>query len=384
MRLPDSATVATFFALLRSGLYGRPIPEAELPESIDWGAINRFALKHAVLGIIIDAAQFLPPHLRPTGSIAARMSKFALGLIQANVALEKTAARIVEFFRQYGIEGVLLKGQGVGRSYYRQPQMRHSGDIDFYVGKKRYKEAFEACLQGKLIEGGNHVHETDQHFVFDYCGAPIEIHCIASKIFTPSRNRRFQKWTVEELEQSPGRRAMTVGDTDIILPSCNFDAVYIFYHAWRHYIMGGIGLRQLCDWAMIFHSRGNDIDLPRLEADIRRFGLTKGWKIFACIAVDHLGLAPEKMPLYDPAYRKKSEKAFDEIITGGNFGYYSEAIERTPIQGHGLWHALGKVRNITNYYFDLLPLMPAEATFLYLHRLRTGFIARTKRSGNKQ
>lgn len=377
----DANSLNIFFALLRSGLYGVPIPKSAHPDIIDWETIIQICKKHVIFGIIIDSIQFLPERLRPSGLTLAKMNKFALGLIQTNLILDKSTTRLVSFLNDNGIPGVLLKGQGVAR-YYRMPQMRQCGDIDFYVGKNIYKKAVDLCLNN-IADNKASCSETEQHFDFFMGDIPIELHRLASRIYSPIRNRRFQKWVVEELECSPARRTLTINSTDITLPSFDFDAIFIFYHAWRHYIMGGIGLRQLCDWAMIFHTHGDDIDTRKLKDNITRFGMTKGWKLFACIAVNHLGLSHDKMPLYDPTYSKKSEKVLEDILAGGNFGYYSQANTRTPVFGLGLWNGFGKVRNITNYFFSLFPLIPIEATFLYFNRLIFGTISHTKRSLRK-
>ena len=370
-----------FFSLLRSGMYGTPIPEAELPDSIDWKSIIALARKHVVLGIIIDSVALLPEHLHPSASTMAKMNKFAIGLIQTNLILDRTAARLVTFLREHDIEGVLLKGQGVAR-FYRQPQMRQCGDLDFYVGRKIYKKAVALC-KAHLMKKGGDCHETDQHFDFTLDKVTIELHRIASRIYSPVRNAAFQKWVEEELEHSPERRTLTVGETDISLPPLDFDAIYIFYHAWRHFITGGIGMRQICDWAMIFHSKSEDIDKDKLVKNIRRFGMTVGWKLFACIAVRCLGVGAEKIPLYDPSFSKKADKVLEDILDGGNFGYYSKANMRTPIRGFGVKHALGKLRNFGEYYINLVPLIPVEATFILFNRLTVGTVSYLKRSKSK-
>lgn len=362
-------------------MYGTPIPEAELPDSIDWKSIIALARKHVVLGIIIDSVALLPEHLHPSASTMAKMNKFAIGLIQTNLILDRTAARLVTFLRKHDIEGVLLKGQGVAR-FYRQPQMRQCGDIDFYVGRKIYKKAVALC-KANLMEKGGDCHETDQHFDFTLDKVTIELHRIASRIYSPVRNAAFQKWVEEELEHSPERRTLTVGETDISLPPLDFDAIYIFYHAWRHFITGGIGMRQICDWAMIFHSKSEDIDKDKLVKNIRRFGMTVGWKLFACIAVRCLGVGAEKIPLYDPSFSKKADKVLEDILDGGNFGYYSKANMRTPIRGFGVKHALGKLRNFGEYYINLVPLIPVEATFILFNRLTVGTVSYLKRSKSK-
>lgn len=374
----DADNIRTFFSLLRSGMYGIPVPECELPDGIDWDAVAGLARRHVVTGIIIESVRYLPGRLRPSGSVSARMERFALGLIQTNLVLDRTAAEISDFFSGHGIPGVLLKGQGVAR-YYREPQMRQSGDIDYYVGRKRYREAMELCRRHLIDEKDiDSAQEAGQHFGFDMRGVHIELHRIAAEMYTPFRNRRFQKWIAGELGRSPRRRSLAVGGSEITLPSLDFDALYIFYHAWCHYIRGGIGLRQLCDWAMIFHSRGDDIDTAGLVDNIGRFGLTKGWKLFGCIAVRHLGVPEQAMPLYEPGYGEKSEEVLAEILEGGNFGFYSKDYVSIPKRGNAFGAGLAKARAVTRYFRSLFPLIPVEATFLWLNRLFGGYVSFTR------
>lgn len=366
----NANNINTFFLLLRSGLYGTAIAEAELPDSIDWKWVISLAKKHFVFGTIIESVQFLPENLRPSSPIAAEMSKFALGLIQTGLILDNTVARLVTFFNEHDVSGVLLKGQGVAR-YYRLPQMRQSGDIDFYVGNTVFRHAVDLCKQ-HLVNGDNEHGEIVHHYDFMMDGVLIEIHRLASRIHTPIRRQRFQAWVTEQLEHSTGRRSVRLGNGDVTLPSYDFDAIFIFQHAWHHYVGGGIGLRQLCDWAMIFHSHSADIDCVALKENIRRFGMTRGWKLFAWIAVNHLGVSAHKMPLYDPSCAKKAQKAFREIVAGGNFGYFTKAYAKKWDHLYGARYAWHKLRHSTARFLAVSRLAPVEATFQYLDHLYYG------------
>lgn len=375
-----------FLALLRTGLYGKPLTEKELPERIDWDEIVALADMHGVLGTIIEAVEYLPESLRPSGEVTGRMGRFAMGLIHANLILDRTVVKLVTTLREHGINGVLLKGQGVAR-YYRKPQMRQSGDIDFYVGKRVYSHAVRVCKE-TLKDNRETSIESRQHYAFYTDGVEIELHRLASQLNSRRRDAAFQQWIVEELENSHDRRRLTLGDTEVMLPSYDFDALYIFYHAWNHLITGGIGLRQLSDWAMIFSYHSDDIDTDRLVENIRRFGLTAGWKLFAYIAVRYLGVEEAKMPLYDGRHAKRYDKVMEDIVTGGNFGYHSEAGLRMTDLSEGLGVKLGKLRSITEYFIALFPIIPAEATSIYINRLLTGTRTSVKkwmrRRDNKQ
>ncbi|MDE7443226.1 MAG: nucleotidyltransferase family protein, partial [Muribaculaceae bacterium] len=124
----DSPNISIFFALLRSGMYGLPIPENQLPDHIDWKFILELANKHTVTGLIIDSIRHLPQSLRPDANLSAKLDEFALRLIRSNALLDRAAIKLVTFLSSHGINGVLLKGQGVARSYYPVPQLRQCGD----------------------------------------------------------------------------------------------------------------------------------------------------------------------------------------------------------------------------------------------------------------
>lgn len=374
-------SLAPFFSLLRSGIYGVPVPESELPESIDWKAVVALARKHAVLGMIINAVALLPGRLRPSAATQAKMNSFALGLIQANMVLDQTAGRLAGFLAAQGIPGVLLKGQGVAR-YYASPQARQTGDIDFYVGKTLYRRAVGLCRSGLAAQGSD-CEETATHFSFEMQGVEIELHRLASQMFSPWRRGRFQRWIEEELERSPRRRHLDLGGSPVVIPSVDFDAIFIFYHAWLHYLTGGIGLRQLCDWAVIFQTRGAELNFAELARNLRRFGLVKPWKLFACIAVDRLGVDPDRMPLFDPAYAPAARKVLNNIVAGGNFGFFADANVRMKEHGYGWRYGFAKLRAIFGSFGSLFPLAPAEAVFMLFNRLFSGSVFFCKHLDNK-
>ena len=124
---------------------------------------------------------------------------------------------------------------------------------------------------------------------------------------------------------------------------------------------------------MVISSCGDEIDTARLVANIRRFGLESGWKLFACIAVERLGVPAEKMPLYDPKFSGKSEKILEEILRIGNFGYHSEEYKKMRGENFvGKRYAITKFKAITRSYAALFPLIPLEAMFRYFATLLQG------------
>lgn len=365
-----SQNIESFFALLRAGLYGTDLPAESLPSAIDWEWVVRMAKLHSVLGVVIEGAAMLPEALRPPAELYARMQRHALRLIHSNMGLDRCVGQLVLFLEAHGVNGVLLKGQGTARAY-RVPEMRHTGDIDFYVGREQYRRVAELC-QKHLAKDPIDFKQDAQHFSFSLNGVSIEVHQKAIEVYSPLYRKEFKRWMADELENSPRRRVLTIANTAVMVPSVDFDAVYIFYHALHHFITGGIGLRQLCDWAMIFRAYGDQIDINRLKENIERFGLKRPWTLFAGIAVDYLGVSKELMPFYNPACRKKYDSLLQIILDGGNFGVNHQVGVTRAALDHGVGYAFTKLRYVSRNLISTLPVMPAEAVSFYIWRLYAG------------
>jgi hypothetical protein len=119
-----------------------------------------------------------------------------------------------------------------------------------------------------------------------------------------------------------GYRTAVIGGETVRLPSPDNDALVIFTHYLKHFYIGGIGLRQICDWCRLLWTWRETIDAGLLERRLREMGLTSEWKAFGALAVDYLGMPAEAMPLYDASARwsRKARRICAFILKVGNFG----------------------------------------------------------------
>ena len=87
--------------------------------------------------------------------------------------------------------------------------------------------------------------------------------------------------------------------------------------------VGGLGLRQICDWCRLLWTYRDSIDRGRLEDLVRQSDLVSEWKAFGAFAVDNLGLPAEAMPLYDASakWQRKARRIHSFIMETGNFGH---------------------------------------------------------------
>lgn len=322
--------------LIRISLWGTDDGNA-LTSIPEWNKVLTLARQQTVLGLVAEAIPSLPEHLRPDLQTAGKLHARAINIYKTHLLLNRKIADLKACLDSHGIHCVLFKGQGVSLNY-PNPTARQCGDIDMYVGEKN----FEKALRILKPDSDNKVSDFRylKHFNLETDGVEIEIHRIAEIIPGRRKDRLFQEWTVRHL-QGNDQYVVELGGASVNLPPHQFNALYIMNHAWHHFVNGGIGLRQLCDWTMFLHRHHAAIDPVTLEKDLKTFGLTRAWQILAGVAVDYLGLPAEECPLYTGMYGSKSRSMLEVIWNEGNFGFHSADRKKVRPEGHfaGKFHS---------------------------------------------
>jgi hypothetical protein len=365
-----------FISLLKCGLWGTH-PDPQQFAKADWPAIVKMAKEQCVTALITDAMNELAAGGVPIDKpLLYKINFDAVRIARRNAQLNATLAEITELLNSNSIPSVILKGQGVAQNY-RKPEQRMSGDIDLYVGEANYKKAIDilqhsgnkALLQNPAgtTQKSN---ETVKHYHMQYGDVQVELHKFANYLYNPIENRYFQRLTKRYLQNPSNQSVLPSTSNQPVLqnPACvmqkiqtpppQFDAVFLFSHLFHHFISGGIGLRQLCDWVRFMYMHKNEIDTTQLGTDLKKTGLLRAWKIFGYIAVETLGLPTDFFPFYERR-EEQGEKVLERIYQGGNFGFYSEDKKNRPrsyIVGkmYGFWRT-----NI--WYIELMSLFPKDA-----------------------
>lgn len=349
-----------FCSVLRTGLWGTKLEVILTPAEKRW--IWEDAAKQTVSGLVANA--FISNAGTPPKT-AEVLQKKILKIAANNLKLDAILADSVAALENQGICPVLLKGQGVG-SYYKEPLLRESGDIDLYVGQDNYKKSFEA-LRTSLKEVKDAVfEEDDKHSHLTSSGITIELHQF-SDILPRKYDSRYQ--TISDSCLAGSHVFVKIGDINVRTPEPTFNAFFIFNHLWRHFIAAGVGFRQICDWVVFLHANNGSIDLHRLEEMLSSIDLIKPWRVFGIIAVNRLGLPESEMPFYDITYSKEADEVLGMIMKEGNFGHERE--DRWEAAEAGFLNRLKEFFIITKRYLKVLPMFPNLAFQEYKMRLRT-------------
>ena len=352
-----SNTIEQFFALIRSGLWGGKAASSPFDGGADWEALLRLASMQSLTGIFADGAGTLPRELMPPAETARRLFVTVESIRRANRRLDAVLAELEAGLRREGIEGILLKGQGVARAYLN-PERRMCGDIDLYPGKG---DAYLRCCEivRSLGESEGREDESEKHFHFNRRGCSIEIHSHVMLAADPFVNRRLQRWTDEMLDDPSKLRHVEINGVEVNLPPVDFDAVFLLQHIANHLLKGGIGLRQLCDWSRYLHVHAAEIDRARLGNNLRTLRLMNCWQLFGWLAVNRLGLPEAEMPFYSPRHEKRALRCLRIILRKGNFGHYDKAARRN-LDINFILRKMQTCLIVIGQHAELLRVIPAE------------------------
>lgn len=326
--------------LTRCALSGSKLNIALFEQGVEWAKVLQLAKEQTILGVISTSIEKLPLPLQPTRNEMLRLHQ----MVSLNRAYHKhqieVLAKLLELVKRAGVERpVLLKGLGVGMNY-PDPTLRQCGDIDLYIGEKHYFKVWDlVCAEFgcKRVES-----PLGHHFNFEFMETHIEIHrYVNSPKSIAFRNQEFIQWSASQLEGEE-LREVSIDGVSVLLPSYNFDLIFIFYHTWRHFFMGGVGLRQVCDWTCYVDAFADKLDIEELRSVIKHFQLHPVVSIFATIAVQELGVAPEKFSNYASTTKGNYDKVLNKIWSGGNFGFYRKrhnSYSKTIFERkcHSLW-----------------------------------------------
>ena len=308
-----------FFNILKSALWGSDdrLDASNLSRD-DVMVAFRIAKAQTVLGIVAN-------EVMQTSSLScllneadkAGLKRFVMSNLTTGQMLNNALINIVLELRKYGIEPVLLKGQGVAK-YYPMPELRQCGDIDVYVGQDNFAKACEVI--GEMSSPEDHQGDIPslKHFHTRIGHAFIEIHRYTDVYWPKRYDRVYQK--ISDAGMHSDLVPLDFFGVPVMSPSVDFNVFFIFNHFWHHFIADGVGLRQLCDWVRLMHVNHGKINLDYLSDVLCKMRLMKEWQVFGYIAVNTLGLPADEMPFYDPQYKKTAEKVLELIMLEGNFG----------------------------------------------------------------
>ncbi len=284
-----------FFRLLRIGLKTESIGNGQLTkDNVLSTSDYQLSIQQGVGAFIFDGLQkatevgALPPD--------AVSREIKMKLFAHTMQVEKhcksqylLSAELASNFAKNGIRTVVLKGIAAGICY-PSPWHRPCGDLDcFLMGEYVRGNEIASAIGGEVRE------DFYKHSHINYKGLEVENHQFCTPIRGSKKTKDFERLLQSILLEDGTTK---IGETQLENPSPLFNALFLTYHAQRHFLSEGIALRHLCDWAMLIHRQGAQIDWLKFKHYSVKFGLSRFAEAMTNLSARYLNVsAPDSYPI---------------------------------------------------------------------------------------
>lgn len=263
---PDEKPMKMLMSLIRSTISGEELDKEAFKGANyhDWSKLLEKGTEASVTGIAYDSVGKLPKGTVPTG-ILVKMQEYIREIEDKYARQENAIGDISKTLGEENIDVIQLKGLGLSMDY-PVPQHRHGRDIDIFT---RYKGTVTENRSNStdfvdqyMLKKGLKVEDYDvpkaKHSEFFYDGLTIENH----KYFVNKEAMPEAKMIDDLLHKklNPEIKVLPNG-TKILVPSKEFNTIFLAQHAFQHYAFSGIDLHNLVDWSM--HIKQNGFEVPK-------------------------------------------------------------------------------------------------------------------------
>ena len=311
-----------FYELIRVAV-GNSDSLSQLPSNKEWKALYDMAKKQSLVGVCFAALQQLGADA-DEGFARIGMSEMlyltwmgmAAKIQQKNETVDEQCAELQAKLSADGLRSCILKGQGVGQLYAEHLRgLRQSGDIDVWI-----EGGLDAVLRLAEKYGVKPVvaeHHVDLPVFED---TEVEAHFTPTYMRCPWHNKRLQRWMV--FENCVSKEKNELG---MVVPTTEFNLVFLMLHAYRHLTSEGVGLRQVMDYYFALIS-ATDIQRKQAYNTLCDLGVNRFCGAMMYVLQEVFGMKREEL-LCEPDV-KEGRYLLNEIMTGGNFGHHDNRVKK--------------------------------------------------------
>lgn len=252
-------------------------------------------------------------------TLRAEIKRHVLQKIKMNFALAAAHSSVSTLLTNGGIPHAMIKGC-ISSLYYSTPDLRRLGDVDFVVDKCNF-DAARALLTENGYRELNVNHKI--HIMFEKNGIRYEMHSEPPGIPDGERGEGCRRY-LADLTRDAVVRDTVFGRMSV--PSVFHHGLIVLLHTAHHMSYSGIGLRQLCDWAVFEGTLTEDEFMKMFEAPLRETGLYTFENVLTAVCEKYLGSSPK-------AHAQGADELLvggllSDVLSGGNFG------QRNTVRSH--------------------------------------------------
>lgn len=329
-------TERVLLQLLRAAIN---IQDATLDKALsdpEWHLVYEQAAKQGVLAVVWESVRRLPADLQPGRGLKIQWAYGAEQIVSRAQKQVQEATRFTTLCTEAGCRLILLKGIGLSR-YYPFPLQRECGDIDLFLPDGFEKGNQTARSRGMTVSDVDYKHN---HIRSN--GIVFENH----RYLTSFKGRKSDIRRLERIFQDAIKSGDFVpfGDAGFHVLSPTVNALYITYHSFFHFLIEGITLRHLLDWALFAGTEQNAIDWNYFYRVCDDLGFSRFANTMNAIAVDVWGI-----PLTNPDLKFDRccvERVLDDVLSDKRHVSGLPVCKRRPILVSNMLSSRWKYRQL--------------------------------------
>lgn len=254
--------------------------------------------------------------------------------VHAGIRLQILNERLTRILEEEDIKAITLKGCTVSQ-FYPIPEFRKSSDIDLFVDSEENARKAVQILSDNGFKVSEGWHANHHISMKNEKNEEVEIHTSWADSFKDKRlNRCLERMTKESFRHT---QLLDIQGVKVYAYEAAWQAFYLLIHMLQHFVGSGFGIRNLCDWVVLW----NSVDDKKTREDFWDMACDSETIEFAravtTVCVQHLGLDPKKSPIPDDVFSQQSvaDALLRDILDAGEFGY-SEAGRMVGMDGNSL------------------------------------------------
>lgn len=336
-----SELLKNFFRFLRMGLWGRQEFGEEVSFSASqWKQLFALAHRQAVTGVLVDGVALGTS--KPDDEVWGKWIAHLFHLEKANGWIAQRGNQWISQLAEAGISASVFKGSSVS-GWYPQPLHRSYGDIDVVVTGGWEKLPDFLHEMGMVSERM----DEDEIIVCEKNGVYVEFHRLWECLYHRKNNARLQ-----ELCRNDWCEEMYF--------------VCLILHVQRHFLTYGIGLKQVCDVAVMLYA--TQLDYRKIAAILKELQMeTFSRLLFGFIS---LHLCPVKDYPLPPITHGKKLEMLSEVIWQEGYELKMKQEVRSESRGGSFTRMADNACFWAKRCLRLCSILPGEAGCFLLYKAR--------------
>lgn len=257
----------------------------------EWHQLFRLAQSHHLLPLFLEAVHTCPAIHQADPALLDSVRHAARSLV-----LQQTV-KTVDFLQLFpqlldaGVTPMVVKGI-VCRNLYPLPDHRISGDEDVLIPREQYRLCRRVLKDFGMTVADENAEKNDSYEVpFHKTNGPLYIELHLSLF--PENSDAYGDFN-RYFTQVNDRAVTLQVDGTTIRTLCPTDHMFfLFCHAFKHFLHGGFGIRQVCDIALFANRYGSQIDWEQVLQNCREIRAERFAAALLRIGEEHLTFDPD-------------------------------------------------------------------------------------------